>query len=69
MAVPAPAVPFFLRLADGRTWSGVEFPSGFVCVHHPGEPVLCTVAVSLEALLSDLPPGHQAHGATVEHYR
>lgn len=68
MAVPAPAIPFLLRLADGRTWGGVEFPGGFVCVYHPDQPTLCTVAVNLDALLNDLPPEHQARGATVEQY-
>ncbi|MGW0647881.1 hypothetical protein ACWD4T_03595 [Streptomyces umbrinus] len=69
MAVPTPAHPFLLRLADGRVWAGVEFtPGGFVCVHHPDQSTLCTVAVSLDALLADLPPGHQAHGAAVEEY-
>ncbi|MFK4801644.1 hypothetical protein ACI3K5_23555 [Streptomyces sp. MPA0124] len=58
--------PFQLRLTDGRVWLGAEFPDGFVCVHHPDQPTICTIAVSLDALLADLPPQHQAHGATVE---
>ncbi|RSN64029.1 hypothetical protein DMH12_04460 [Streptomyces sp. WAC 04229] len=68
MAVPAPPIPFLLRLADGRAWGGAEFPGGFVCVYHPDQPTQCTVAVSLDALLADLPPGHQARGAAVEQY-
>jgi hypothetical protein len=60
------AKPFRLRLTDGRVWQGAEFPDGFVCVHHPGEPTICTIAVSLDDLLADLPPMHQAHGAVVE---
>ncbi|WP_314411378.1 hypothetical protein [Streptomyces sp. DSM 40484] len=70
MAVPAPAHPFFLRLADGRVWAGVEFtPGGFVCIHHPDEHNLCTIAVSIDGLLADRPAGHELHGATVEEYR
>lgn len=68
MAVPAPARPFLVRLADGRTWGAAEFPTGFVCVHHPDEINVCTIAVSLADLLADPPEGHPLHGATVEDY-
>jgi hypothetical protein len=68
MAVPAPATPFIIRLADGRTWGGAEFPGGFVCVHHPDEFTLCTVATSIEALLDNRKPGDPLHGARVEQY-
>ncbi|CAL9666337.1 hypothetical protein SUDANB145_07180 (plasmid) [Streptomyces sp. enrichment culture] len=64
---PAPA-PFLLRLADGRAWAGAEYgPGGFVCVHHPDEVNICTIAVSLDALLTDRAAGDPLHGATVEH--
>ncbi|MEU5580945.1 hypothetical protein ABZ791_30175 [Streptomyces huasconensis] len=69
MADPAPARPFLIRLTDGRVWPAAEFgPGGFVCVHHPDEPNICTIAVSIEGLLADLPPEHHLHGATVEAY-
>ncbi|MGP4048770.1 hypothetical protein [Streptomyces sp. 2A115] len=69
MAVPAPAHPFLLRLADGRAWAGVEFtPGGFVCVHHPDEANVCTIATSVEALLAERRPGDPMHGAGVEDY-
>ena len=67
MAVPAPAIPFFLRLTDGRVWGGAEFPGGFVCVYHRGEANICSVAVTLADLL-DVPEDSPLHGATVEHY-
>lgn len=67
MPVPAPAIPFMLRLADGRVWAGAEFgPGGFVCVHHPDECNVVTIAVSVEGLLADLPAGHVLYGAAVE---
>lgn len=66
MDVPARAVPFVVRLTDGRAWGGAEFPGGFVCIHHPEEPTVCTIATSLDALLADPPPGHPLHGAQVE---
>lgn len=66
MPVPPTARPFHLRLADGRTWSGAEFgPGGFVCIHHPDEHNLCTIAVSIEGLLADRKPGDPLHGASV----
>ncbi|MGW1158439.1 hypothetical protein ACWD5Q_06600 [Streptomyces sp. NPDC002513] len=65
MAIPARAVPFALRLTDGRVWGGAEFPDGFVCLHHPDEPTVCTIATSLDALLADRTPGHPLHGAEV----
>ena len=69
MAVPAPARPFLVRLADGRTWGGAEFtPGGFVCVHHPDEPTQCTIAVSIEGLLADRKPGDPLCGASVTEY-
>lgn len=68
MAVPEPAHAFLIRLADGRTWGAVEFPNGFVCVHHPDEITVCTIATSLDGLLTDLPPGHPLHGAKTEDY-
>jgi hypothetical protein len=68
MAVPAPAIPFIVRLADGRSWSGAEFaPGEFVCVYHPGEANICTIAVTVTDLL-DVPEGSPLHGATIEHY-
>ncbi|MGW7085028.1 hypothetical protein ACWGH2_16270 [Streptomyces sp. NPDC054871] len=66
MAVPTPARPFLLRLADGRTWNGAEFPDGFVCVHHPDEINVCTIAISIEGLLADPAPGDPMYGAQVE---
>lgn len=68
MAVPAPAIPFLLRLTDGRTWGAVEFPGGLVCVHHPDETNVCTIATSLDGLLADQKPGHPLHGAKAEDY-
>jgi len=68
MAVPAPAHPFFIRLADGRNLGAVEFPDGFVCVYHPDEPTVCTIAVSLGALLADRHPRDLLHGASAEEY-
>lgn len=59
--------PFRLRLTDGRVWHGAEFADGFVCVHHPDEINICTIALSLEDLLSDRLPEHPMHGAVVEH--
>lgn len=68
MAIPAPAIPFYVRLADGRVWGGAEFaPGKFVCVYHPGETNACTIAVTLTDLL-DVPEDNPLHGATVEHY-
>ncbi|MFD5975555.1 hypothetical protein [Streptomyces bacillaris] len=70
MAVPTPATPFIVRLADGRALAGAEFtPGGFVCVHSPDDPAaICTIALSTDALLADRPPGHPLHGAAIEHY-
>lgn len=69
MAVPAPARPFLLRLADGRTWAGVEFtPGGFICIYRPDEYDICLIAISIDGLLADRPPEHELHGATVEDY-
>lgn len=68
MAVPAPARPFLIRLVDGRTWGAAEFPNGFVCVYHPDECNACTIAVSIDGLLADLPASHPLRGATVEEY-
>ncbi|WP_435285920.1 hypothetical protein [Streptomyces bacillaris] len=70
MALPAPATPFLVRLADGRTLAGAEFtPGGFVCVHSPEDPSgICFIALSTEALLADRTPGHPLHGASIEHY-
>lgn len=66
-AAPASPTPFLLRLADGRAWAGAEYgPGGFVCVHHPDEPNICTIAISLDALLADRTPGDPLHGAAVE---
>ncbi|MFE2941026.1 hypothetical protein ACFXKG_18475 [Streptomyces sp. NPDC059255] len=66
MDVPPPARPFLVRLTDGRAWPGAEFADGFVCVHHPDEPTVCTIAVSVDALLEDRSPGDPLHGARVE---
>lgn len=66
MAIPVPPTPFLLRLADGRAWAGAEYgPGGFVCVHHPGETNICTIAVTLTDLL-DVPEDNPLHGATVQ---
>lgn len=64
----APARPFLVHLTDGRTWNGAEFPDGFVCVHHPDEPNICTIAVSVAGLLADRTPEDPLHGARVEDY-
>ncbi|WP_320784183.1 hypothetical protein [Streptomyces sp. CRN 30] len=67
MPLPAAPTPFLLRLADGRAWAGAEYGTGgFVCVHHPDEATICTIAVSLDALIADCAPGHPLHGATIE---
>ncbi|MBL3670629.1 hypothetical protein JL475_32610 [Streptomyces sp. M2CJ-2] len=66
--MPAQAAPFTLRLADGRAWAGAEFPGGFVCVHHPNEINVCTIAASLAALTEDRSPGDPLHGAQVERH-
>jgi hypothetical protein len=68
MAVPAPAIPFLVRLTDGQAWGAVEFPGGFVCVYHPDEPNVCTIALSVEHLLAGREPGDPLSGATVERY-
>jgi hypothetical protein len=68
MAVPAPAVPFLLRLADGRTWGAVQFPGGFICVYHPDEINVCTIAISLDALVGDSRPGNVFQGAQAEDF-
>ncbi|ROQ69185.1 hypothetical protein EDD93_3682 [Streptomyces sp. 840.1] len=68
MAVPSPVTPFIVRLADGRTWSGAEFPGGFVCVHTPDEYGACIIATSTEHLLADRTPEDPLHGARIEHY-
>lgn len=47
------ARPFELHLRDGRVWQGAEFDDGFVCVHHPGEVNICTIAVSIDGLLEN----------------
>ena len=60
------STPFQLRLRDGRIWKGAEFPNGFVCVHHPDEINICTIAVNLDGLLNDQPDGHPLHGARIE---
>lgn len=66
MSVPVVPTPFLLRLADGRAWSGVEFETGrFVCVYHPDEINLCSIAVTLRDLL-DVHQGHPLYGARVE---
>ncbi|MFE9853609.1 hypothetical protein ACFYPN_33160 [Streptomyces sp. NPDC005576] len=71
MAVPTPATPFIVRLANGRALAGAEFtPGGFVCVHSPDEDAsICIIAVSTEALLADRAPGHLLHRASIEHYK
>lgn len=60
------ARPLTLRLRDGRAWQGVEFADGFVYIHHPGEPNLCTIALSIDALLADRHAQDPMHGASVE---
>lgn len=67
MAIPAAPTPFLLRLADGRAWAGAEYgPGGFICVHHPDEPNICTIAISLDGLLADQTPDDPLYGAQVE---
>ncbi|MFC9987888.1 hypothetical protein ACFXKV_04515 [Streptomyces globisporus] len=68
MTTPASwSTPFRLLLADGRIWHGAEFASGFVCVHHPDEHNICTIAVSIDGLLDDARhPDHPLHSAQVE---
>lgn len=68
MAVPAPAIPLLVRLGDGRNWGAVEFPGGFVCVYHPDEPTVCTIALPVEHLLAGREAGDPLRGATVEDY-
>ncbi|MFE3124476.1 hypothetical protein ACFXHD_13770, partial [Streptomyces hydrogenans] len=49
---PQPRPRFFtLQLADGRSWPGIQFPSGHVAVNHPDEPLAFTIAISLDGLL------------------
>ena len=67
MSTPEPARPFLLRLPDGRVWSGAEFPGGFVCVHHPDEHNVCTIAVSVNGLLEGGSPNDPVRDATVEY--
>jgi hypothetical protein len=57
---------FTLHLTDGRTWSGVEFPSGHVAVNSPDERDWFTVATSTGGLLEDLYPEHPLVGAHIE---
>jgi len=57
--------PFELRLRDGRIWQGVEFADGFVCVHHPDEVNICTIATSVHGLLRDRSEGDPLYGAKV----
>ncbi|GAA3494008.1 hypothetical protein ACWEV9_35645 [Streptomyces albogriseolus] len=68
MTLPAAASLFLLRLADGRVWEAVEFSDGFVCVYHPDEFTLCTIATSVEALLSGRRPNDPLHGAMIIPY-
>lgn len=70
MAVPAPAIPFYLRLADGRVCNGAEFtPGGFVCVHTPANPSgICAIATSIDELLANRTPEDPLYGARVEHF-
>ena len=58
--------PFRVRLADGRAWQGAEFADGFVCIHHPDEANICTIAISIDGLLNDQPVGHPLRDAHVE---
>ena len=57
---------FRLHLTDGRIWQGAQFADGFVCVHHPEEINICTIAVSMDALFEDRHPEHPLSGARVE---
>lgn len=63
------AKPFRLTLTDGRTYEGAKFADGFVIIHHPDQPNICTIAVSIDALTHDQPAGHWLHGATHSWYR
>lgn len=58
--------PFRLHLTDGRVWYGAEFADGFVCVHHPDEINICTIAVSIDGLVNDQPLGHPLRDARIE---
>ncbi|MEV4974437.1 hypothetical protein [Streptomyces scopuliridis] len=66
MDAPASARPFLVRLANGRAWSAAQFTNGFVCVHHPDEFTVCTIATSVDALLEGRSPKDPFHGARVE---
>lgn len=63
------ARPFRLRLAGGRVWHGVQFPSGHVAMNHPDEPDVAagfTIALSVDDLLSDRHLNDPLTGACVE---
>ncbi|MEU1159004.1 hypothetical protein ABZ369_39340 [Streptomyces sp. NPDC005918] len=63
------AKPFRLTTRAGHTFEGAKFADGFVVIHHPDQPNVCTIAVSLDALTADQPEGHWLHGATHSWYR
>lgn len=60
-----PVRSFDVHLNDGRVWQGAQFTNGFVCVHHPDEINICTIALSTDDLLKDLPEGHPLHQAEI----
>lgn len=66
MAELVPTRPFLVHLADGRTWAGAQFTDGFVCVHHPDQPNICTIAVNVDGLLTDRTPEDPLHDARIE---
>ena len=56
--MPEPRVDWFrLHLPDGRIWHGARYPDGFVCIHHPDEPNICTIARTLADAVGDYWPG------------
>lgn len=60
---------FHLHLRDGRVFHGARFPSGQVAVNHPqqpDQPYIMTLALDLDALLSERHPEDPLHEARVE---
>lgn len=52
--------PFRLHLPDGRVWYGARYPDGFVCIHHPDEINICTIARTLDDAVGNHWPGARA---------
>jgi hypothetical protein len=59
---------FLLHLTDGRTFPGVEFPSGHAALNHPEADMASafTIATTVDHLTDGLHPRHPLHGARVE---